>query len=654
MDSNINAAMRQLDSLVAGLRLQESDLTDAKEDDGIVMKQCKECKRLMVWEVGPYGARKCNFCQATYDVEEEVNYHMGYNKDTGHNVSQTGGPAAGLGAKKTQIAGLQIGHGKGALQFKRAQQFSMVRDNIDKLLLMWSRVLTESLIQLKINTNMDQIRNSVIRDIENIYTRDPKRKWAVDMINVLSTCTYNSLLSAGVTRLKHEQISVKMQEVFLHLYKKNAIEGEDETNHVKEQQQLPSSRLDKAIRLYQRIIAGDIQLKQQSNIASVLSLANPQKRYILQELQPSGPVIKTQNLVAVGGKAKTKVHVIAPLITDPVNKNKAADTLDDKTVSYISKTFDDTIALADRAIDTATSKTLNPLLLAIAMRRHSLGSRTIDSKSALTDTSKKRVRPVLENSMRMLIRTRSIRNNINFETRNEKSNNANSYVCQNYHLTKLFRKIYTHVLGSQNAGLDADVTYAMITDFEHLVYVYGLPTSKSTIDVYLDKHRAMLLAHQRSPEEFKFPLVQSKQALDKVSADNLHVMHAIGKAAVNDLSSEPFLCECNSWARLADLYVVEKSVDYIKKKSDFTATTHLKKVLTVAGWLLDLVVFVSVLCHHGVPLSGIIPIIHKIVPVSTVRATYIEGLVRENIIIYPSKIDRPKERKPRKNKQNKT
>lgn len=597
---NFNNVVAAAFKQAAELRGKNLNKNNEIKGDGIIMRPCAECHRLMRWRQNENVVYKCKYCTATYGHEFKLNHHMGLD-DEGQVISQVGAPVAenqkGL---RTGPAALQIGYGKGAVRMKRAQQYATTRDHIQKLFLVYGKLVTDTLYQLGIKNNVDAIRSAVVREFEEWYTRYPSRLWTKDTINHLAISVEANLKKnegMGIgTGISVTQIASKMHEIYERDYKKDkgktTLNSNDEkkitTNKANEKLEL-----DKADKLRQRIIAGHQAMKQASNIASVLGLKNPQKEFIANALRSD--------------KASNK-------------------GMSDMTLGYISSTFESTHKMADDAMKRATAKTTYPILLAVALRRHSA---RVDKKVMIDDlkaTAKRHYRPILEKAIRMHVRVKKATMNINVNDNSGGTvNNANSNVCAYVPISKLFSK----AMARTNKATEDDI-FRMLKSFDDLVFKYGSYAAKATVSSYLTKNRAMLSRHGKTPEEFNMSMIYKTSNNNASSNAALNTMEQLADLAIKT-PPRAFMCTCDSWSKIADPYMIDQTMTFMKAIT-YEYKRDLKNSLLTAGFLVDLLAFSTVLKNNGLTVESISAIMKKLIPfVNPLRDTVVAFLVAHEL-----------------------
>jgi hypothetical protein len=360
----LKEAERQMEMLWKQRKMMQRGHDDEEEEDeqGVIMKECRECGGLMLWDTGPYQDRRCTACGTVYEEAPEYDYRGGYDEDgvpETHAGGQQGG-TMGLEAERDRVDATRIGAGRGAGRLQRAQRFTAYRQNFEKLLATYGRLVTDTLDVMGISANPEAARATVLQEFEQFYTRKPKRMLVRDVIAVLAISLHNYLLRAARrTGVRHgkDALAATMQRIYDDRdYRRRKQGGGPGTEGGKKD--LPS--MSKASKMQQRIASSDAVLKRASNMTSVLSISKDQKSFISAHLHD----------------------------------------LDGTSLDYISGTFDEMQLAVGPALKRTTAKTVNPLFLALACKRHGLvtGHGTEDL-SLLKKTSQKHIATVLEKSI---------------------------------------------------------------------------------------------------------------------------------------------------------------------------------------------------------------------------------------------------------------
>lgn len=558
MNNNMAAAWKQFGNWHQEKRGSD-DIASDQKDDGIIMKPCPNCFKLMQWQKfdASLEQRICKNCKYNPDEgkELETDDHMGFNKD-GNPIIQHGLPEKeGGGAKYSQLA---IGYGKDAHRLKLTTKFTQSFEHSEKLKYMYEQLVNATLLDLckGMDYKPDSIKASVIRDFDEFYARFPSRQWTKDMLNQLALSLYRSFSRNKIYNINKEKIARKIHEIYARDFKKDApTNASTSINGV--------SRLGKADKLHQQLLAADQRLKKNSDYAAVMSQSvGAHKKYIAEEISDVG--------------------------------------LNAKTIGYLSLTFDDLLANIGEGINRATSKTTNPILLAMVLRRHGI----LINKSnveKLKATAKRHYRPIMENSARLQVRVSNGTDNVNLN-KNANGNQQCAYI-------KL-KTLFSRAMAKAQLTASKDQIYNMLVDFDETARKYGRLAQRATVLACLEvkKHKDILDRHDKKATNFdrNLPGGGEKAPATKLWSD-------VSQLAIKLKSA----CSVASWSRLADPEIIDSAVvSFMQAAPRENYIPFFKQALNMSGYIVDLLAFASTLQKHGIDAGTITEIMRKLVPIS--------------------------------------
>lgn len=348
------------------------------DDEGIIMRPCvdKRCGALVPWDVGNQGVRKCPNCGYLYDDDTEINYFHGYKKNGGENGQkeiQTGDPKSIFGPKNAPDF-LYVGdYGKDAKRLKQAQMYSRKVEHVSTLKKRYRNLLYDTLAAFKYNVP-DALLNEVLVDFDKWYEVKQHRHTVIDTIITLAGFLYDRVTlsnSAGALNISKDILIEKMKAIYFDKYavakkkdknkEKNMDSNNDDDPNNKQKESI-SKRISKITKDSRRNAVSQKDLKESKNMASVVSISMHQKTFIKDNMKPFG-----------------------------VEHYK---TLDD-----LNNTFEDIRKDAGAVLRKATSKTTDPIILAVTQRRHGFMIKYKDLK----ETSRKHLKPLLESSLHLPI-----------------------------------------------------------------------------------------------------------------------------------------------------------------------------------------------------------------------------------------------------------